>query len=200
MTSTPIAVCALIPAFNEAPTVGTVVTGARRHVPDVLVVDDGSTDTTAETAAGAGARVVRHLQNRGKGCAVRTGLKRVLAGPYSHVLLMDADLQHDPNDIPVLLSTASTGIGDLVIGERQFNRAQMPRSRFYTNTISSRVISRFFIGAEVSDTQSGFRLIRTSALSPLRLTGRGYEIETEMLIKLTREGVGPECVPVAAPL
>jgi len=101
---------------------------------------------------------------------------------------MDADLQHDPDDIPALLERARLGVGDFVLGERPFSRETMPASRFYTNTISSRVISRFFIGTQVSDSQSGFRLIRTSLLKGIRLTGRGYEIETEMLIKLARNG------------
>jgi glycosyltransferase involved in cell wall biosynthesis len=184
----PMSVCVVIAAYNEAATVAKVVAGAKRYVPGVFVVDDGSTDTTAQQAEGVGAVVLRHPQNQGKGRAVCTGLARVLALDYTHVLLMDADLQHDPDDIPALLERAHLGVGDLVLGERPFSRETMPASRFYTNTISSRVISRFFIGTQVSDAQSGFRLIRTSLLKGIRLTGRGYEIETEMLIKLVRKG------------
>lgn len=181
-------VCVLIAAFNEAATVASVVEGAKRHVSDVFVVDDGSTDETAKEADRAGAVVLRHSRNMGKGSAVRTGLAHVLTLNYTHVLLMDGDMQHDPEDIPALLAKIRSGLGDFVIGERSFARDTMPASRFYTNTISSWVISRFFIGTRVSDAQSGFRLIRTSLIRALRLTARGYEIETEMLIKLARLG------------
>lgn len=181
-------VCVLIAAYNEEETVASVVRGAKRHVSDVVVVDDGSTDETAREAAQAGAVVLRHSHNRGKGSAVRTGLAHVLTLNYTHVLLMDGDMQHDPDDIPGLLAKLHSGAGDFVIGERSFVRDTMPASRFYTNTISSWVISRFFVGTDVSDAQSGFRLIRTSLINSLRLSARGYEIETEMLIKLARQG------------
>jgi glycosyltransferase involved in cell wall biosynthesis len=113
-------VCALIAAFNEEATVATVVAGVRRHTPDVVVVDDGSSDRTGERAAAAGAMVVRHAQNRGKGAAIRTGLAHALAGPHTHVLFIDADLQHDPGDVPKLLSAGERAGFDLVIAERLF--------------------------------------------------------------------------------
>ncbi len=178
-------VCALVAAFNEEETIAAVVTGVLCHVPEVLVVDDGSTDRTAERAAAAGARVVRHAQNQGKGAAVRTGLAQVLAGDASHVLFIDGDLQHDPDDIPRLLAASAQSGCDLVIAERAFARGSMPTARFYSNRIGSRILSAF-IGTEVADSQSGFRLIRARALSELHLTATGYEIETEMLIKLAR--------------
>jgi glycosyltransferase involved in cell wall biosynthesis len=191
-------VCALVPAFNEAATVGAVVLGVRRHVAHVVVVDDGSIDTTSDAARAAGAEVVRHARNTGKGSAIRTGLAIVLARDYSHVLFIDGDLQHDPADAPALLEAARDGRGNLIIGERSFRRDAMPASRYFTNTISSRVISAFFVGAPVRDTQSGYRLIDTGLLRGLRLTGRKYEIETEMLIKLARRGARIAHVPVSA--
>ena len=181
-------VCAVIPAYDEAGSIGEVVTGARRHVSRLVVVDDGSKDGTGQTAAAAGAVVLRHDRNRGKGAALRTGLAWVLARSFTHVLLMDADRQHDPTDIPTLLELARKGPCDVVIGERAFDRQTMPASRYYTNVISSWVISQFFVGATVRDAQSGFRLIRSDLLRGIRLTARGYEIETEMLIKLRRRG------------
>jgi len=178
-------VCALIAAFNEEATVASVVEGVRRLVSDVVVVDDGSSDRTGERAAAAGAAVVRHAQNRGKGAAIRTGLAQVLAGACTHVLFIDGDLQHDPGDVPKLLSAAEQRDCDLVIAERLFRKGSMPTARFYSNRIGSRILSRF-IGLEVSDSQSGFRLVRADCLRGLRLTATGYEIETEMLIKLLR--------------
>jgi glycosyltransferase involved in cell wall biosynthesis len=181
-----IAPCALIAAYNEEGRVGEVVTGVLRHVAAAFVVDDGSTDRTAAEANEAGASVIRHDRNLGKGRAVRTGLAHVLKGPFTHVLLIDADLQHDPEEIPSLLAAAGRG-AELVLGEREFLKNAMPAPRFYSNVIGSRILSRF-VGADIADSQCGFRLIRADLLRHVRLTGCGYEIETEMLIKLVRAG------------
>ena len=190
-------VCALIAAFNEEATVASVVEGVRRMVPDVVVVDDGSSDRTGGCAAAAGATVVRHGQNRGKGAAIRTGLAHVLAAPYTHVLFIDADLQHDPGDISRLLSAGERAGYDLVIAERAFVKGAMPTARFYSNRIGSRILSQF-IGLEIADSQSGFRLVRSECLRALRLTSTGYEIETEMLIKLARRHASICRVSIAA--
>jgi glycosyltransferase involved in cell wall biosynthesis len=188
--------CALIAAYNEAARIKNVVSGVRMVVDHVLVVDDGSTDETAKTAAGVGAEVVRHLTNHGKGAAIRTGLAALAGRGFSHVLLLDGDMQHDPGDAAQLIAAARQGAGDFIIGERRFDRRTTPRSRYYTNTISSWVISTCFIGQSVADTQCGFRLIATDLLARVKLSGRGYEIETEMLIKLTRAGARIARVPV----
>ena len=188
-------VCALIPAFNEAATIAEVVTGVRPHVQAVVVVDDGSADETASRAEAAGARVIRHAENRGKGHAVRSGLAQILALDFSHVLLMDGDGQHRPEDVPKMLQAARERDADLVVGARIFDKAQMPRSRYYSNTIGSRALSSF-IGSPIEDSQSGFRLIRCDILRGLTLTATGYEIETEMLIKLARRGARMVSVPV----
>jgi glycosyltransferase involved in cell wall biosynthesis len=181
-------VCALIAAFNEAPTIRAVAGGIREHVTHVVVVDDGSADDTAGAAAAVGAEVVKHPDNRGKGAAIRSGLDAVLPRPFTHVLFLDGDGQHDPHDAPVLIAAAKATGADLVIGERPFSKETMPTSRYYTNTISSWVISRVFVGTTVADAQSGYRLVKTDALRTLTLSARGYEIETEMLIKLARRG------------
>jgi glycosyltransferase involved in cell wall biosynthesis len=188
-------ICALIAAFNEEVHVFQVVTDTARLVSHVVVVDDGSTDATAARATEAGAIVLRHDRNRGKGRAIQTGLAYVLARQYSHVLLLDADLQHDPAEIPKLIEQAERGIGDFVLGEREFTKDAMPAARFYSNVIGSRILS-MFVGAKVADSQSGFRLIRADLLRKVALTGSGYEIETEMLIKLARAGATVERVTV----
>jgi glycosyltransferase involved in cell wall biosynthesis len=190
-----ITIAALIAAYNEERHVANVVTGTARHADAVFVVDDGSTDETASRAATAGATVIRHAGNRGKGTAIRTGLASVLKGPYSHVLLLDADMQHDPDEIPALVDRAEHGVGDFVLGEREFSRAAMPAARFYSNVIGSRILSAL-VGARVEDSQSGFRLIRADWLRRVPLTATGYEIETEMIIKLVRAGATLERVTV----
>lgn len=188
-------VAVLMAAYEEQAHVTGAVEGARRYLPDVLVVDDGSTDRTSELAASAGARVVRHDHNRGKGRALRTGLDVLLAEDHTHILFMDADLQHDPDEVPRLLERGRNGYGDFVLGERRFQKDAMPAARFYSNIVGSRILS-YFIRTTVSDSQSGFRLIRSELLRRLTLTGTGYEIETEMLIKLARAGARIERVTV----
>ena len=189
-------ICALLAAYNEARTVADVVRQVQPHVAHVLVVDDGSTDGTGALAEAAGAEVLRHPVNRGKGAAVRTGLHSILARPFTHVLLLDADGQHAPADAPALIQAVRRAGADFVIGERPFDRRTTPRARYYTNTISSWVISTCFIGQRVTDAQSGYRLIGADALRRLKLSGRGYEIETEMLIKLARRGARIVRVPI----
>ena len=187
---------ALIPAYNESRTIETVVAGVVRCVDHVIVVDDGSSDGTGQLAHGAGAEVIRREANGGKGLAIRAGLERVLQGPFTHVLLLDGDMQHQPDEAPRLIERARGG-ADLVIGERQFRRESMPRNRYWANRIGSRALSAF-VGAPVNDTQCGFRVCRLEPLRGIRLRSRGYEIETEMLIKLRRRGAIVVGVPISA--
>jgi len=182
-----ITIAALIAAFNEERHVGDVVNATRPYVSRVFVVDDGSSDETSTRARDAGAVVLRHDHNRGKGSAIRTGLTRILDEPFTHVLFIDADFQHDPAEIPTLVERARRGAGDFVLAERELKREAMPPARFYSNVIGSRVLS-FLIGVGVTDSQSGFRLVRADLLRAVQLTGSKYEIETEMLIKLVRRG------------
>ena len=188
---------ALIPAFNEAETIDAVVRGLLPIVAGVTVVDDGSTDGTAERARAAGATVIRQAQNGGKGTAIRAGLAALLAGPCTHVLLLDGDLQHRPDEAPRLIEAARATGADLVVGERQFDRAAMPASRYHANRIGSRALSSF-VGVPIGDTQCGFRLFTARALRDLPLTASGYEIETEMLVKVRRRGGTVTSAPVSA--
>jgi glycosyltransferase involved in cell wall biosynthesis len=188
---------AIIPAFNEAHTIGTVVSRLRAHVDRVIVVDDGSSDATGRAAREAGAEVVTHPRNLGKGSAVRSGLAAALTPECTHVLFFDADLQHLPEEVPVMIEAAEQSGADLVIGARRFDKQAMPRSRYYANRLGSRVLS-WLIGAPVDDTQSGFRLFRASALRTMTLDARGYEVETEMLVKLRRQDGSVTSVPVTA--
>jgi len=178
--------CALIPAYRAEATVGAVVRGSLRHVPRVLVVDDGSPDRTSEAGREAGAEVLRLDVNGGKGTALRAGLDRLLArgDPASaptHVALLDADGQHDPDDLPRLLEAARTG-DPFVIGSRMDESESIPAYRHRTNEIGSRILSRM-TGHEIEDAQSGYRVVAADLLRRLSLNARGYIIETEMLLK-----------------
>ena len=188
---------AVIPALNEAGSIARVVQGLRGTVEQIIVVDDGSSDATAAAAREAGAEVIVHARTLGKGHAVRTGLQRVLGGAFTHVLLLDGDMQHLPDEAPALIDQAVRGGADAVLGQRRFERERMPPSRYHANRIGSRVLS-WFVGAPLEDTQCGFRVFRVAALRPLHLHAAGYEIETEMLIKIRRRGGRIDTVPVTA--
>jgi glycosyltransferase involved in cell wall biosynthesis len=180
-------VIALIPAFNEASTIGKVVAETRRCVGPVVVVDDGSNDGTDEAAIQAGAELVVRDKRGGKGVAIREGLVEVLARESTYVLLLDGDGQHDPADAPRLTRAAEANGYDLVIGHRLLDRAAHQSIRYYTNVVACNMLSRW-IGHEVLDSQSGFRLIRTRFLRGVDFDATGFEIETEMLLKLCRRG------------
>jgi glycosyltransferase involved in cell wall biosynthesis len=188
---------ALIPAFNEAATIRDVVTGLVRAVDRVVVVDDGSSDRTGALAREAGGQVLTHQANMGKGRAIRTGLEALAGSGFTHVLVLDADMQHLPSEAPRLLDSAARTGADIVLGVRQFGRDGMPAARYYANRIGSRALSSF-VGVRLDDTQCGFRAFRLPALRGLRLRSRGYEIETEMLVKLARRGARIATVPVTA--
>lgn len=187
--------CALIPAFNEVPYIAEVVKGAQQHVEKVVVIDDGSGDGTGQVARDAGATCLRSPTNCGKASALRVGIEFARAGNFTHVLTLDGDGQHLPEDIPGMLRVAEETGADLVIGARSFDRASMPRSRYYSNTIGSRMASSL-VGREIRDSQSGFRLFRLDKLRETKLRSRYYELEMEMLIKMARSG----CIIAHAPV
>jgi glycosyltransferase involved in cell wall biosynthesis len=185
-----------IPAVNEAGTIGAVVEGVRPFDYGTTVVDDGSHDGTGAIAAATGAHVTSLPANGGKGIAVRAGIEHALTTGCTHVLLLDGDMQHLPSEAGRLIEAAAESGADLVVGERQFDRSVMPASRFHANRIGSRALSAF-MGVEVRDTQCGFRLFTAQSLRGMRLNARGYEIETEMIVKVGRQGGRVVRVPVS---
>jgi glycosyltransferase involved in cell wall biosynthesis len=193
--SGPLRPAALIPAYEADETVAAVVAGALLHVRRVLVVDDGSKDHTSERASGAGAEVLRLPANSGKGAALRAGLARLLASEdWTHVALLDADGQHDPNDLPALLCAAAEG-DEFVIGSRMACPDEVPAVRYRTNEIGSRILTRM-TGHDIEDGQSGYRVVSTRVLRRLDLKSDGYLIETEMLLKAARHVARFRHVPV----
>jgi glycosyltransferase involved in cell wall biosynthesis len=188
-------ICALIPAFDEAPYISRVVEGATQHVETVVVIDDGSSDETAQLARAAGATCLQSPKNCGKASALRAGMEFARAQNFTHVITLDGDGQHLPEDIPVVLRVAEESGADLIIGTRFFDRDLMPRARYYSNTIGSRVAS-LLVGREIRDSQSGFRMFRLDKLNGTRLRSRFYEFEMEILIKMARSG----CTIAHAPI
>jgi glycosyltransferase involved in cell wall biosynthesis len=188
-------IVAVIPAYDAAATVGDVVEGVRRHVARVVVVSDGSRDDTARVARAAGAEVEELAANRGKGFALRRGIELALAGAPEALALLDADAQHDPDDLPALIAAWDRVRPDMVIGSRLADPTRIPGVRFWTNYIGSRILS-WMTGRELLDSQSGYRLLDSRLVSRLGLSADGYAIESEMLIKATRLGARLEHVRV----
>ena len=172
-------ILALIPAWNEGRRLRPVIEATLEHLP-VLVVDDGSEDDTALVAQATGASLVRHERNRGKGLALTTGFEWAMDRGYQAVVTLDADGQHDPNDIAKFLSAYRMGEWDLIIGRRDFSRMPFPRG--YTNPFGSWLLSKA-LEERVYDNQSGFRLHDRRLLEALDLTTTGFELEVEVIIQ-----------------
>ncbi len=189
-------VIAVIPAFNAAGSVGAVAAGALRHVREVIVVDDGSADETAARARDAGARVVSHAGNMGKGAALKTGFALALKSGCGAVVTLDADGQHDPEDIPRLIG-AAIGPAGIVIGARLWDRAKIPPARYWANMVGVKAIS-WRTGSALGDSQSGFRLYKSEVIAGLDFTGGRFETETELLIRAGLKGFKIASVPVRA--
>jgi len=192
---TEVRVLAGIAAYNEASYVGSIVLQARQYVDEVIVVDDGSTDNTAKVAKLAGATVIRHDENRGKGAAIQSILAEAKKRSPDVLVLLDADSQHNPNEIPVLIKPISKGF-DLVIGSREAQKDKTPRYR----RIGQKVIfrsSRLASKANVADSESGFRALSPKAINELDLKAHGFAIESEMITHAADKNLKITEVPIS---
>ncbi len=185
----------MIPCLNEAMTIVSLVRAVHAHLPRVIVVDDGSSDNTAQLAAGAGAGVVRHAKPRGKGAALAAGWLRAKECGCQWALSMDGDGQHAPDDIPRLLNCAERTGASLVVGNRMENARAIPWVRRTVNRWMSRRISRL-TGRSLPDTQCGFRLMNLEAWSQVHLNADHFEIESELLCRFIAAGQRFAFVPV----
>ena len=176
---------AVIPAFREEGRIGKVVAAVRAYLP-VLVIDDGSPDGTAAEAAAAGASVVRFECNRGKGAALQAGFREARRRGYAAVITLDADGQHEPGAIPAMLAALERG-ADVVIGSRFKDVRGMPPHRLFSNTFSSAVIS-VVAGRLIRDSQTGYRGLRLAAVECLPVSARGFDAESEILLRAARAG------------
>ncbi len=183
----------LIPAHNEAPRIEPVIRGALAHLP-VLVVDDGSTDNTADVARAAGAQVLTQTPNQGKGAALKAGFRRALELGSEAVLTLDADGQHDPAEIPSFLAAYRQRSPDLLIGARDFTK--MPPVRRFANT-SGRALFSWALGQPIADNQSGYRLVSRRLIeAALQSSLSGFEFEVEMVVLCVRRGFRLDWTPI----
>jgi len=187
--------CVIIPAYNIEKTLPKVIKDAQKYIKEVIVVDDGSSDTTFIKAKEAGTKVLKHKENEGKGKALRTGLEDALERNFEQIILMDGDGQHDPNEIPRFLKAAQEPQADIIVGSRMESVRDMPRDRLAVNRIGS-FLTSLLARQRISDSQSGYRLVKSGVLKKITLTSRRYDIESEMLIKAGKRGFGIKSIPI----
>lgn len=181
-------VCAVIPAYNAEKTIGTLIEKLKKFIPgrDIIVVDDGSIDRTSQIAYEFDVTVLRLKKNHGKGKALKTGFEFAKSKDYHAVFTLDADLQHEPNEIPKFIDKFNEGF-DIVIGNRMKNLKPMPIERIFSNKTTSFLIS-LRTGKKVLDSQCGFRLISMDVIKSINAKSDGFSFESEFLIKALLAG------------
>lgn len=188
-------VLAIIPAYFEEQFVAQVTRQVLQYVQAVLVIDDGSLDATASAAEAAGAKVIRHPKNMGKGAALKTGLSYLAALDAAFFLFLDADGQHDPSEIPAFFDAINDSQADLIVGNRMNNLESMPLVRRWTNQFMSWQIQKI-CKIPVPDSQCGFRLARRELLPVFMAASDRFEFESESIILAVRHGFRIGFVPI----
>ena len=188
-------ICILIPVYNEARSIGSVVHAIVKKELDVVVVDDGSSDQSNNLASVNGAHVISLTGRHGKGYALKKGFAYILEKGYDAVIIMDGDGQHDPSDIEQFIRFPQLTTSCIVAGNRMRDTQKMPFIRYWTNRLMSWLIS-LSCRCPIPDTQCGFRLIGRDVLKVINLTCDGFEIETEILMKARKKSFPVFSVPV----
>lgn len=192
-------VTAVIPAYNEEANIAAIVKKVSEYAELVIVVDDGSHDNTADVASAAGARVIKHNRNKGKGIALRSGFSESFGCESNVVVTIDADGQHDPCDIPKLIHPILSGSSDIVVGSRFVTDAinEIPTMRSLGLSLIN-VTSKLLIKSCVRDNQSGYRAYSKNILkSILQCEGQGYGAETEHLARAEHLGYRIAEIPIS---
>lgn len=189
--------CILIPSFNAEKTLGAVAVECLQAGVPVVVVDDGSTDTTAAVAAALPVVLLRHGQNQGKGRALRTGFAWALEQGCEAVITLDADGQHDVSAASRLYATARDNGIDLLIASRHTQFEKMAGLRAFWNRFGVWCM-RTRTGFEITDSQSGFRYYSAALLRSVELHAVGYDLEMEVLMQAWKKGFRVASLPVAA--
>ena len=189
-------VVAIIPAFNEEKTIGDVIESTKSFVDKIIVVNDGSDDRTQQIAKSKGAYVVTHVINRGLGAAIGTGFEVALRERAAIAVTLDADGQHDPNEIQKFIDAIEQG-ADVVIGSRMLTRKGMPWHRQVANLLGN-FVTFFLFGAWVSDSQSGFRAFSNYALEKIQIQTNRMEVSSEIIAESKHKNLKLVEVPIKA--
>ncbi len=187
----------VLPAFNEAEIIEQVISSVRMEgFDDIVVVDDGSEDETHDRASMGGAIAVRHLINRGKGAAVRTGTDVAKSLGADIIVTMDADGQHNPREIRPMVELIRNG-SDVVLGTRMKNTKGMPAARVLAN-LAGNILTWAFFGIWISDSQSGFRAYSRKALETINTKSDRYEYDSEVAREIKLNGLKYAEMPIEA--
>lgn len=189
--------CILIPAYNAGKTIEGVVRESLESGYPLLVVNDGSTDETAETLERLRVNVISYRENRGKGAALKSGFTWALTHGFEGVITLDADGQHDPQAIPLLARKVKESGFDILLASRFSQFSEMAGLRAVWNRFGVWCM-RKRTGFEISDSQSGFRFYSSRLLRGVTLVSEGYDLEMEVLMKGWRNGYTIGSIPVAA--
>jgi len=185
----------IIPAYNEERHIGEVIRGVKKHTDNVIVVDDGSKDKTYQIAVESGAKVFYHLINRGLGGALGTGISAALSEQADIIVTLDADGQHDPDEIPRIIKPIIDGKADVVIGSRFLVRQSMPLFRRLGNPFLN-LITFFLFGIWSTDSQSGMRAFSKKAAQSLEIYTNGMEVSSEILKEIQTKGFRLKELPI----
>jgi glycosyltransferase involved in cell wall biosynthesis len=184
----PKGLCAVLPAYNEELVIGSIVLRTKNYVNHVIVIDDGSSDSTAEVAKLAGAEVIRLQHNTGKAYAILLGLRHVREKGFCVAVMLDSDGQHDPREIPRVVGLVAAGKADLVIGSRFIEKNKIPRYRQLGQKILD-FFTNMGAGTRVTDSQSGFRAFSSQALENLDFRSDGFNVESDMIAHFSKRGL-----------
>ena len=188
-------ILAVIPTYNNEKTLARVIGDVRRYCTDVLVVNDGSTDSTAGIIAGAGVGSISYAPNRGKGYALRRALRYAAEHGYRYMLTIDSDGQHYASDIPKFVEEIAKTPDALLVGARNLRSDNMPGKNTFANKFSN-FWFRVETGIRLDDTQSGFRLYPVRRMKGMRFATRRYEFEVEVLVRAAWRGIEVRNIPV----
>lgn len=178
----------LLPVFNESQVIYSVIKSIQKAGwKNILVVDDGSTDDTYHEVKKTGAIILRHIINRGKGAAVKTGLEAAKKMGSEVVVTLDSDGQHNPKDIKKMVEQIKKG-SDVVLGIRDFKKRHIPRYKVLVNYLGN-ILTWMFYGLWVKDSQSGFRVYNKKAFNLIRINNDRYEFETEIVREIVRNNL-----------
>ncbi len=200
----------LIPAYNAERYLDKLFEKIKEvdSLDNVIVIDDGSIDKTSQICKDKNVEVITSKINQGKGKALKIGFEEVLKrnqlkddsednihNNIEFVITLDADLQHDVDSLPLFIEKCLSSNSDIIIGSRMEDTSNMPKDRILSNKLTSAVVS-FVAGQKISDSQSGYRLIKTAVLNEIDLISDKYEMESELLIKASRNGFKIDSVPI----
>ncbi len=185
-----------IPAYNEEGRISKLLEILLKKYPkeDILVIDDGSQDNTYDEAKSFGVKVIRNSPNLGKGESIKKAFRFALDNGYDAIITMDADLQHDPSDLPKFFHKFEHEHCDLVIGTRWHELHKMPFLNYISNRLTTMILS-LLAGRRLPDTQSGYRLYSRRVLS-MQFTQSKYDFESEVVFKVALKGYKICGVPI----